>query len=203
MRKGRGWLCPCLAEWAGGIPAWLALLGLPTLGTPLAALRILPHPSTGTGGYPGAVGTALGRQGVPSPTLAVLAECSPPGFRWVLLVYEPAGCCGGLTSGRLTKGPHKSLREDGMAGHGWVNSGCPEAAAATASSLKWGYCVFWSVGPAVGFPVKPSGNADDAGRRDQNHSMALPGPLLAASPALISELGEKFRFAERYVLHRL
>ena len=134
-----GWLCPRLAERAGGIPAWPAVPGPLVLGSPLAGSRCIPA-------LAGERWVLLrgGEGSLAEPCLAFLSQLSaaPPSLSWVLLVYELAGCCGGPTSGRLTKGPHKSVREDGMAGRGWASNGCPEAAAATASSLEmWLSCI--------------------------------------------------------------
>lgn len=96
----------------------------------------------------------------PCPAFLSRLSAAPlPGFSWVSLVYELAGCCGGPTSGWLTKGPHKSVREDGMAGCGWASNGCPEAAAAAAAFLKCGYHAFQSAGLAAGSPVKLSGES--------------------------------------------
>lgn len=129
--------------------------GPPVLGSPLVGSCCIPA----LAGASGAAPVRRGLTGEALPGFPIPAEGGLPSFSWVLLVYEPAGCCGGPTSGRLTKGPHKSLREDGMAGRGWASDGCPEAAVATAFSLKRGYRAFPSAGLAAGSPVKPSGES--------------------------------------------
>lgn len=158
MPKGRGVALPL--AWRRGLGASLGGRQCRDTGS-WAALRVPLHPSTGRGKV-GASSAALGGRGVPSralPGFPVPAERGPPSFIPMSLVCEPAGCCGGPTSGRLTKSPHKSVGEDGMAGCGWASNGCPEAAATAASSLKRGYRVFQSAGLAAGSPVKPSGES--------------------------------------------
>lgn len=138
-RDPRGWAAPLQPCGSRCVPA-------PAEGR--WVLRVLLW--GGGGGGRGVPGRAL--LGFPVPV-----ACGPPGFSWVSLVSQPAGCCGGLTSGRLTKGPRKSVQEDGMAGRGWVSNGCPEAAAA--ASLKRGYSAFRRASLAAGSSIKPSGGS--------------------------------------------
>lgn len=162
MPKGRGVALPSLGREGWGHPGVAGSAGTPGAGQPPCspADPAASRHRRREGGCFGCCSGGGGGRGVPDralPGFPVPAACGPPGFSWVSLVSQPAGCCGGLTSGRLTKGPRKSVREDGMAGRGWVSNGCPEAAAA--ASLKRGYPAFRRAGLAAGSSLKPSGGS--------------------------------------------
>lgn len=87
MRKGRRWLCPCLAEWTGGIPAWLALLGLLTLGPPLQPCGSHCIPALALGGTWVLWVLLWGGEGSPAPVLLSQLSAAPlvlGGFRWFM-----------------------------------------------------------------------------------------------------------------------
>lgn len=124
-------------------------------------------------------------RGVPGAALpgsALPAECVSPGFVGVLLVQESAGCCGGPTSGRLTKGSHKSVHKGRRAwpavlGEQWV----PRGSGSRCISERWILSV-QSAAVSMGSPGKQSGETTWAGMlmepcRDWDHCMALPVPL--------------------------